>query len=82
VFGATVELADLDTDEEFIYMIVGEDEADLKSKMLSITSPIARGLIGREIGDEVTIEIPKGSRRFEILDVWFTNDLPADGRPD
>lgn len=82
VFGATVELADLDTDEEFIYMIVGEDEADLKDKMLSITSPIARGLIAKEIGEEVVIETPKGSRRLEILDVWFTNDLPGDEKPD
>ena len=60
----------------------GLDEADLKDKMLSITSPIARGLIAKEIGEEVVIETPKGSRRLEILDVWFTNDLPGDEKPD
>ena len=77
VFGATVELADLDTDEELLYKIVGENEADIASKLISISSPVARGLIGRESGDEVTIETQRGPRRFEVLDVWFTNKQPA-----
>ena len=78
VFGATVDLADLDTDEELIYKIVGDDEADISSRLISISSPVARGLIGREIGDEVTISTARGPRRFEILDVCFTNKLPDD----
>ena len=76
VFGATVEIADEETEEEFIYMIVGEDEADIKSNKLSITSPIAKGLIGKEEGDLVKIKTPKGFRTLEILAVEFT------GRPE
>ena len=71
VFGATVEVADLDTDEELKYMIVGEDEADLKLGMISVTSPIAKGLIGKEPGDEVKIKTPGGIRGLEILEVDF-----------
>jgi transcription elongation factor GreA len=71
VFGARVTLDDLDTEEESTYRIVGEDEADIDRGTISITSPIARGLIGKEVGDEVTIRTPSGPRRFEICDVEF-----------
>lgn len=77
VFGATVELADLDTDEELFYMIVGEDEASIKHHLLSITSPIAKGLIGKEEGDTVKIATPRGQRSFEILSVAFTAEPPS-----
>jgi transcription elongation factor GreA len=75
VFGATVEFCDEETEEEFKYMIVGEDEADIKSNLLSITSPIAKGLIGKEEGDLVKVKTPKGFRSLEILSVEYT------GRP-
>jgi transcription elongation factor GreA len=71
VFGAKVTMENLDTDEETCYRIVGEDEADLKAGTISITSPIARGLIRKEVGDEVTIRTPSGPRKFEIVDVEF-----------
>jgi len=71
VFGAVVELENLDTGEEVSYRIVGEDEADLENGTISVTSPMARGLIGKEAGDEVTIRTPSGPRKFEISDVEF-----------
>lgn len=71
VFGATVKLADEGSGQEAQYTIVGETEADLKKGRISITSPIARGLIGREVGDSVTIRTPGGSREYEILEVLF-----------
>ncbi len=71
VFGATVTVFDLDTEEEATYKIVGEDEVDTKLGKISFSSPIAKGLIGKSIGDEVTIQIPKGSRHFEIVEVEF-----------
>ncbi len=77
VFGATVEIADCDTDEEFLYMIVGEDEADIKLSLLSITSPIAKGMIGKEEGDVVKIKTPGGIRELEILSVAFTHKRPS-----
>jgi transcription elongation factor GreA len=70
VFGATVKLSDADG-AETRYTIVGEHEADLKKARISITSPIARGLIGREVGDEVKIRAPGGEREYEILEVLF-----------
>lgn len=76
VFGATVGLADLDTDEEFTYKIVGEDEASIEKRLLSITSPLAKGLIGKEEGDEARIQTPKGVRKMEILSIEMTNELP------
>lgn len=76
VFGATVKLVDVDTDAEYVYQIVGEDEADVSRNLLSITSPIAKALIGREESDEVKVQTPRGVREFEILEVWFTIDLP------
>jgi transcription elongation factor GreA len=71
-FGATVTIADEDTDEETTYQIVGEVEADVKENKISVTSPIARGLIGKRVGDSVEIETPKGQKFFEIVDVRFS----------
>ncbi len=71
VFGATVVVLELDNDEEFTYQIVGEDEADIKNNLVSITSPIARALIGKQEGDDVFLQTPGGSREFEILEVRY-----------
>ena len=71
VFGATVQLLDVDTDEEITYTIVGENESDSKNGRVSITSPIARALIGKRIGDEAVLNAPKGKRNLEILAVKF-----------
>ncbi len=70
-FGATVELADEDTDEESKYQIVGDQEADVKAGKISISSPIARALIGKSEGDSVEVAAPGGSRSYEILSVKF-----------
>lgn len=71
VFGATVDLADEDTGEEYTYQIVGEDEADIKSGRISIASPIARALIGKEEGDIATVRAPGGEKNFEIVEVRY-----------
>lgn len=71
VFGATVDVADEETGDEFTYQIVGEDEADIKSNMISIGSPIARALIGKEEGDVVEIKTPGGLRSLEIVEVKY-----------
>jgi len=71
VFGATVKLEDGDSGQKAQYTIVGETEADLKKGRISITSPIARGLIGREVGDSVKIRTPGGEREYEVLEVLF-----------
>lgn len=71
VFGATVEVLDLDTDEEHNYQIVGEDEADIREGRISVTSPIARALIGKMEGDEAVVPTPGGQREFEILEVRY-----------
>ena len=71
IFGSTVTLIDCDTDEEKTYQIVGEDEADIKNGRISVTSPIARGLIGKMEGDEVVISTPGGERDFEIDKVEY-----------
>ena len=70
-FGATVTLVDEDTEEEKKYQIVGETEADVKSGRVSITSPIARALIGRTVGDTVEVNAPGGGKSYEILKVAF-----------
>ncbi len=69
IFGSTITLLDNETEQEVIYKIVGEHEADVKKGCLSITSPIARALIGKEEGDEVKISTPGGIREYEILSV-------------
>lgn len=66
IFGVTVSIVDVDTDEEKVYQIVGDDEADIKNGKLSVNSPIARGLIGREEGDVVQIETPGGVKEYEV----------------
>ncbi len=71
VFGATVELYNLDTDEEVTYKIVGVDEADVKNNTISYLSPIAKGLLGKEEGDSVSIVVPKGTIEFEISSVEY-----------
>ena len=70
-FGATVKLNNSDTEEEVTYRIVGQDEADLTKGSVSISSPIARSLLGKEEGDEVVVRSPAGERRYEILAVEF-----------
>src|SRR5205823_14102356 len=77
VFGATVKLEDVDSGQQVQYTIVGETEADLKKGRISITSPIARGLIGREVGDTVKIHAPAGDREYEVLAVLFV-EYPVD----
>jgi transcription elongation factor GreA len=71
VFGATVVVLELDNDAEFTYQIVGDDEADLKHNLISVSSPIARALIGKQEGDDVFLETPGGAREFEILEVRY-----------
>lgn len=71
VFGATVKLDDIDSGEEKCYQIVGTSESDIKSGKISIESPIARALIGKEVGDTVKVKTPKGVREFEILDIEY-----------
>lgn len=70
-FGATVKLSNVETEEESVYRLVGADEADLNNGSISITSPLARSLIGREVGDEVKVRMPAGERHYEILEVEF-----------
>ena len=70
-FGATVKLVDEDTEEEKTYQIVGDAEADVKGGRISISSPIARALIGKSVGDQVEVSAPGGARGYEILDVVF-----------
>jgi transcription elongation factor GreA len=74
VFGATVVLVDQATDKEVTYRIVGEPEADLKKRHISITSPLARGLIGKSVGDVANVQSPGGAREYEIVDVRFVDD--------
>lgn len=72
VFGATVTLQDQESEEEVTYQIVGLDEADLKAGMISVTSPMARAMIGKSLGDEVSVKSPKGgSKEYEITGVQF-----------
>lgn len=70
-FGATVELVDEDTDEEKTYQIVGEYEADIENGRLNIKSPLARALIGKDVGDSVEVRTPGGDRAYEILKISF-----------
>ncbi|WP_431297599.1 transcription elongation factor GreA [Tabrizicola sp. BL-A-41-H6] len=70
-FGATVTLADEDSNEEKTYQIVGETEADIENGLLNIRSPLARALIGKEEGDSVDVKTPGGNRSYEILSVRF-----------
>ena len=69
IFGATVDIVNVDTEETLTYQIVGDDEADVKANKISVNSPIARGLIGKSVGDEVTIKTPAGEVVYEIDEV-------------
>ena len=69
IFGTTVEIANVDTDETVIYQIVGEDEADIKIRKISVGSPIARALVGKEEGDVVAVKTPSGVVEYEIVKV-------------
>ena len=71
VFGSTVELLDQQTDTEIVYKIVGEDEADIKIGMISYSSPIARALIGRNEGDEISFNAPGGEKNYEVIKVRY-----------
>jgi transcription elongation factor GreA len=71
VFGATVSLVDVDTEDEVKYTIVGEDESDVKLGLISISSPVARALLQHAIGEEVKVKVPGGMRTFEIVNISF-----------
>ena len=71
VFGATVTLADVETDEEVRYQIVGDLEADIKQGLIAISSPVARAMIGKHEGDAITIEAPGGTREYDIVSVKY-----------
>jgi transcription elongation factor GreA len=71
VFGATVDLFDVELEKDVTYKIVGELEADIKNNLISITSPIARALIGKSVDDAVTVKAPGGDREYEIVDVRY-----------
>ncbi|MFV0456038.1 MAG: transcription elongation factor GreA [Pseudomonas sp.] len=69
IFGTTVDIANVDTDEQVSYQIVGDDEADIKQGKLSVSSPIARALVGKEEGDVVAVKTPSGVIEYEIVEV-------------
>jgi len=71
IFGTTVTIVNLDTDEEVTYQIVGDDESDIKKNKISVNSPIARALIGKEAGDDVLVNAPSGQIDYEILSVKY-----------
>ncbi|MDD5272334.1 MAG: transcription elongation factor GreA, partial [Methylovulum sp.] len=71
VFGATVKIEDVDSEKQVVYQIVGEDEASIKEGRISIGSPIARALIGKEAGDVVTVKAPAGNIEYEIISVEY-----------
>ncbi len=68
-FGLTVELEDVETGEQITYTILGEEESDAANGRISVTSPVARALLGKGVGDSVTVRVPKGTREFEILQI-------------
>jgi len=71
VFGATVDLEDLESGEKVTYQIVGDDEADIRDRKISVSSPIARALIGKSAGDVAEVQAPSGIREYEVLDVRY-----------
>lgn len=71
VFGATVKLLDCENEKEISYRLVGEYETDIKKRWISITSPVARGLIGKKVGDVATIQSPGGAREYEVIALDF-----------
>lgn len=79
VFGATVVLVDSDSEKEVTYRLVGEPEADLKKRWISVTSPVARALIGKRVGDVVTVQSPGGAREYELLEISFDDASEGEG---
>ncbi len=79
VFGATVDLVDTETDKPVTYRLVGELEADLKKRWIAVTSPVARALISKKVGDIATVQSPGGTRELEITSIRF--DDPDEGTP-
>ncbi len=77
IFGARVKLVDEETDEEILYQIVGPEESDIQKGLLSIASPLAQALLGKEAGDSVEVTTPRGVRYFEVLSVTFGEVQPA-----
>jgi transcription elongation factor GreA len=71
IFGATVEIEDLETEKKVTYQIVGQDEADIKKGRISVASPIARALIGKELEDVVTVKTPNGEVDYEIVTIQY-----------
>ncbi|WP_076412835.1 transcription elongation factor GreA [Shewanella sp. UCD-KL12] len=71
IFGTTVTILNIETEEEATYRIVGEDEANIKENLISVTSPIARGLVGKNLDDEVNIQTPGGITEYEIIAVEY-----------
>jgi transcription elongation factor GreA len=71
-FGARVKLINLDSDDEQTFQIVGPEEADIKQGRISVASPLARGLLGHEVGDEVKVVMPAGPRTYEILEISYS----------
>jgi transcription elongation factor GreA len=71
VFGATVKLADVNSGEQAIYSIVGDDESNVKKGLISISSPVARALINHSVGEEVIVKVPGGQRSYEIVKISF-----------
>lgn len=71
VFGATVDLMNVDTEDKVTYQIVGEDEADIKANLISISSPIARALIGKKEGDIAVVNAPSGKKEYEVLEIKY-----------
>jgi transcription elongation factor GreA len=80
-FGATVTIEDSETGEKHTYVIVGEHEADIKRHRISIGAPVARALIGKEVGDTVTVTTPKGKREYEVTDVEWLEVPPLEEIP-
>jgi transcription elongation factor GreA len=72
IFGATVVLVDVESEERITYTIVGEDEADVNQGLISVTSPVARAIMGREEGSSVQVRVPKGTRELEIIEIRFS----------
>ena len=71
VFGATIELLDLESEEQICYQIVGDDEADVKKSKISVNTPVARSLIGKQAGDVVEVRVPNGIKEYEVIEVRF-----------
>ena len=69
VFGATVDLLDLENEEEITYQIVGDDEADVKFSKISVNTPVARSLLGKQCGDVVEVKVPNGTKEYEVINV-------------